>query len=76
VIQLKYDISEKLPEIERLNYQITPDGVLLSWNLQNEAQFSDDSKHKDSDSLMFNIYRISATKEKIKKVQLNKKLFS
>jgi len=49
--------------------------VLLSWNLQNEAQFSDDSKHKDSDSLMFNIYRISATKEKIKKVQLIKAFF-
>jgi len=67
--------AKKLPEIERLNYQITPDGVLLSWNLQNEAQFSDDSEHKDSDSLMFNIYRISATKEKIKKGSTDKSFF-
>lgn len=43
---------QKLPDVENIDYKITSEGVLLSWNNQN--------------SLLYNIYRINHKDEKIK----------
>ncbi|MEN2993886.1 MAG: fibronectin type III domain-containing protein [Thermodesulfovibrio sp.] len=53
--------TKKLPEVEKINYKVTLDGVLFSWTL--------------NDSLIYNIYRVNKKNEKIKIGSTDKDFF-